>query len=213
MEHILIHPTYFPSIAHMVAVAKAKTVHLERCDNYQKQSYRNRMYIAHSNGVLTLNIPVKHNKNGERQQSATVKTEPAFPWQRDHWRSIQNAYRTSPFFEYYEDELAPIFTTPPENLIELNTASFLLVCELLGLTPEIRYTSAYFKDFALGTDLRNLVDFKKTKLTPFEPYTQVLEASHGFLNNLSVMDLLFNEGPASSSYLERQNLDFIPSPK
>ena len=110
MESILLHPTYYPSIEQMAAIAQAKNVVFEAQDNYQKQTYRNRCYIAHTNGTLLLNIPIKHSKGGNRQKTKEVVVENAFPWQKEHWRSIQNAYRTSPFFEFYEDELHPFFT-------------------------------------------------------------------------------------------------------
>lgn len=211
MDTIVLHPTYFPNIAQMVAVAQTKTVLFEAHDNYQKQTYRNRMYIAHSNGKLSLNIPVKHGVKGERQKSAEVLVENNFNWQRDHWRSIQNAYRTSPFFEFYEDDIAPLFLTPANKLYELNLASFNLICDLIGLSPELDFTGSYSAQYKTELDLRPLANFKKTARFNCQPYTQVLEASHGFLNNLSVLDLLFNEGPASLSYLENHPHAFSPS--
>ena len=109
---ILLHPTYFPSIVQMVAMAQADKIVFEVEDNYQKQTYRNRAYIAHSNGKLTLNVPIKHSKNGGRQKTKEVHVENSFPWQSQHWKSLQTAYRTSPFFEFYEDDLAPLFQEP-----------------------------------------------------------------------------------------------------
>lgn len=106
MKTILLHPSYFPSIEQMAHIAQSEKVIWEVEDNYQKQTYRNRAYIAHSNGKLLLNIPIKHNKNGVRQQTKDVRMENDFPWQDHHWKSLQSAYRTSPFFEYYEDDLA-----------------------------------------------------------------------------------------------------------
>jgi len=188
----------------MVAVAQAQTVYIERWDNYQKQTYRNRTYIAHSNGRLILNVPIKHTANGVRQKTAEVQTENDFPWLRDHWKSIQTAYRTSPFFEFYEDDLAPLFNTPVTNLFEFNMRVFDLICELIGLSPTIKLTTSYEPIFTSGTDLRTLAAFKKAPPFTCTPYTQVLEASHGFLNNLSILDLLFNQGPATLDYLEQQ---------
>ena len=101
MKKILLHPAYFPSIIQMIAVTQAEHVVLEIEDNYQKQTYRNRTYIAHTNGKLLLNIPIRHVKNGNRQKTKNVIIENDFPWQSHHWKSIQTAYKTSPFFEYY----------------------------------------------------------------------------------------------------------------
>ena len=129
MESILVHPTYFPSIAQMVAVSQAKKVVFEVAGNYQKQSYRTRAYIAHSNGKLLLNIPIKH--TGKRQKSKEVMVENDFPWQSQHWKSLETAYRTSPFFEFYEDELYPLFNEPAERLLDHNIRIFNTVCELI----------------------------------------------------------------------------------
>lgn len=204
---ILLHPSYFPSIAQMVAVAHATKVVFEMDDNYQKQTYRNRAYIAHANGILLLNVPIKHTKDGRRQKTRDVQIENAFPWQSHHWKSLQSAYRTSPFFEFYEDELMPLFQEKAHGLMEHNLKAFDLLCELIGIEIEVEYTSEYFKN-PEQKDLRYLIDAKKEKQHPLVPYTQVLEANHGFLPNLSVLDLLFNEGPNALHYLESQQLNF-----
>ena len=138
MESILVHPTYFPSIAQMVAVSQAEKVVFEVAGNYQKQSYRTRAYIAHSNGKLLLNIPIKH--TGKRQKSKEVMVENDFPWQSQHWKSLETAYRTSPFFEFYEDELYPLFNEPAERLLDHNIRIFNTVCELIELEVPITYT-------------------------------------------------------------------------
>lgn len=205
MKTILIHPSYFSSIAQMAAVAQADKVVFEVMDNFQKQTYRNRMYIAHSNGKLLLNIPVKHNKNSTRQKTRDVIAENDFPWQELHWKSLQSAYRTSPFFEYYEDDLEPLFTEPAENLMAHNLKIFHLLCDLLGLNIEISKTDSYEKNPAI-TDLRFLVDAKRKSLFEAKAYTQVHGANHPFLPNLSVLDLLFNEGTNALAYLEKSKI-------
>ncbi|MEZ4858151.1 MAG: WbqC family protein [Flavobacteriaceae bacterium] len=202
---ILLHPTYFPSITQMVTVAQAKGVVFEVEDNYQKQTYRNRTHIAHSNGKLALHIPIKHAKNGERQKTKEVQIENSFPWQSLHWKSLQTAYRTSPFFEYYEDDLEIVFKNPVTNLMDHNLHIFNIICELIGLEIPITKTTEYFKN-PEQKDLRYLVNAKKEAHVSLLPYTQVLQGNRGFLNNLSVLDLLFNEGPNTMHYLEKQNL-------
>ncbi|MBT8255919.1 MAG: WbqC family protein [Bacteroidia bacterium] len=204
---ILIHPTYFPSIAHMVAVVRAEEVVFERFDNFQKQTYRNRTYIAHSNGKLLLNVPIKHTKSGKRRKTSEVEVENSFPWQSQHWKSLQSAYRTSPFFEFYEDELAPLFEIPVVGLLDHNLVVFETVCELLGLETHFSFTTVY-EPTPTCTDLRKLVEAKNEPDHGFDPYTQVLESHHGFLPNLSILDLLFNEGPNALLYLESQKLSF-----
>ena len=205
MNTILIHPSYFPSIAQMTAIAQAKDIIFEIHDNYQKQTYRNRAYIAHSNGKLLLSVPVKHAKDGSRQKMAEVEVENEFPWQAHHWKSIQSAYRTSPFFEFYEDDLKELFTKPVTSLLEHNVRIHEILCDLLGLTVATSYTRSYEKN-SKHTDLRNLINVKKEPKYPLQPYIQVLEENHGFLPNLSVLDLLFNEGTNALNYLESQEI-------
>jgi hypothetical protein len=208
MSKILIHPAYFPSVLQMVAVAQAKEVILEVHGNYQKQTYRNRTYIAHNNGKLLLNIPVKHTRDGTRQQMQNVAVENDFPWQSHHWKSIQTAYRTSPFFEYYEDDLKHLFTEPVHRLLDLNLKIFDLLLGLLGISVQVSKSETY----ELSTenwDLRSLVEVKSDKGYSFSPYTQVLQEHHGFLPNLSVLDLIFNEGPAALHYLESQEITLV----
>ncbi|MEH6765018.1 MAG: WbqC family protein [Aequorivita antarctica] len=205
MKTILLHPSYFPSIEQMVAVAQSEKVVFEVADNYQKQTYRNRMFIAHSNGKLLLNIPIKHNKLGKRQKTKEVMVENDFPWQEQHWKSLQSAYRTSPFFEYYEDDLKPLFTEPVGNLMEHNLKIFDLLCELIGIEVEVSKTTS-FETAPEMIDLRILINSKRKSDFEGEAYTQVHEANHPFLPNLSVLDLLFNEGPNALTYLESHSL-------
>ncbi|MBX2828591.1 MAG: WbqC family protein [Flavobacteriaceae bacterium] len=204
---ILVHPSYFPSIAQMIAMVQADRVVFEMEDNYQKQTYRNRAHIAHANGLLLLNVPVKHSKNKDRQKTKDVEVEGNFQWQLQHWKSLQSAYRTSPFFEYYEDELAPLFHEPVTGLMDHNMAIFEIICELLGADIPYDLTTKYDKETPLK-DLRYLIASKKEKVFPLESYTQVHQKNHGFLPNLSVLDLLFNEGPNALNYLESQQLEF-----
>jgi len=203
---ILIHPAYFPNIAHMAAVVQADGVVFEIEDNYQKQTYRNRAYIAHANGRLSLNIPIKHSHNGARQATKTVEIDNSFPWQSQHWKSLQTAYRTSPFFEYYEDEIHPLFDEPANELLAFNLKIYETLCELIGIDSNFELSKEYFKN-PDQKDLRQFINAKKEPLYNFQPYSQVLQEHHGFLPNLSVLDLLFNEGPNTLSYLENQKLD------
>ena len=201
----LLHPTYFPSIAQMVFVAQADGVVFEIEDNYQKQTYRNRAYIAHANGRLALNVPIKHSKNGRRQKTKEVTVENNFPWQSQHWKSLQTAYRTSPFFEFYEDDLYPLFKQKADKLLDHNLFIYQTLCELIGLDSDYETSTEYFKEPA-QKDLRYLVNAKKKVNYHLEPYTQVLESHHGFISNLSILDLLFNQGPNTLNYLESQKL-------
>jgi hypothetical protein len=204
MKPILIHPSYFPSISHYIALVNADAVTLEMEDNFQKQTNRNRMYIYSPNGIQLLNIPIKHSKTAH-QRIQDVKLETAFDWQKQHFKSLEAAYRTSPFFEYFEDDLMPIFTTKHTFLMDLNLQTMELVSKCLGMDFNYTSTTEYFNEVPNHEDLRHLINGKKDA-TQLEPYTQVFGEKHGFINNLSILDLLFNEGRYAKDYLKRQTL-------
>lgn len=201
---ILIHPTYFPSISHFVAMVKANSVTFEMEDNFQKQTNRNRMYIYSPNGIQLLNIPIKHSKE-LHQKTKDVRLETAFDWQKQHFKSLEAAYRTSPFFEYYEDAIAPIFNKKHTFLMDLNFETIEIVKKCLGLTLEEHKTIEYFHEVPNLEDYRILANGKKDNAS-FEEYTQVFEEKHGYLNNLSILDLLFNEGRYALEYLKKQTI-------
>ncbi len=201
---ILIYPTYFPSVSHYVAMAHADSVTLEVEDHFQKQTNRNRTYIYSPNGVQLLNIPVKHTRNAH-QKTKDVRLETAFDWQKQHFKSLEAAYRSSPFFEYFEDALIPVFTKKHEFLLDLNLETMALVSKCLNTDFQFSKTTEYFHDVPQFKDLRYLARGQKDN-AQFEPYTQVFGNKHGFLNNLSVLDLLFNEGRFALEYLQKQTL-------
>jgi hypothetical protein len=201
----LIHPTYFPSISHFSAMAKSNLVTFEMEDHYQKQTNRNRTYIYSPNGIQLLNIPVKHSKESH-QKTKDVRLETAFDWQKQHFKSLEAAYRTSPFFEYFEDAIQPIFTKKHTFLMDLNLETIAIVTKCLGMKLEFTKTTEYFHEVHDFVDFRKLADGKKD-ISIFEPYTQVFGDKHGFLNNLSILDLLFNEGRFALNYLKEQQIN------
>ncbi|WP_412463694.1 WbqC family protein [Flavobacterium mekongense] len=204
MNNILIHPGYFPSVSHFVAIAQSNLVTFEMDDNFQKQTNRNRMYIYSPNGIQLLNIPIKHSKEAH-QKTKDVKLETAFDWQKQHFKSLEAAYRTSPFFEYFEDDIAPIFQKKHTFLMDLNLETMSIVSKCLGLAFDYNETTEYFHEVTDKTDLRALINGKKDT-SVFEPYTQVFGEKYGYLNNLSILDLLFNEGRYALDYLKKQTL-------
>lgn len=211
--NILIHPLYFGSIEQFVAIAQADGVTFEKHDNYQKQTYRNRTYIATPEGPLLLNIPIKHTSKGKRgerervhQKYKDVKIENDFRWQREHWKSIQIAYRSSPFFEFYEDDFAPLYQKPHTFLMDFNLETFAILKEALRLDITVDFTETYQPKPLEIQDFRTLAIAKNTTGFQPEPYIQVQEKHHRFLPNLSIIDLLFNMGPQSLPYLKNQQL-------
>lgn len=210
MDTVLLHPCYFGPVSQFVAILKANAVLFENEDNYQKQTYRNRMYIYGANGKLLLNIPIKHSGDkSQHQKYREVRIENDFDWQKQHWKSLQTVYRTSPFFEFYEDEFYPLYHKKYDFLIDFNYDCLELALDCLQL--ELDYTKT--KEFILHPegviDARKLVQAKGVKKHIFEPYTQVFASKFGYLNDLCIIDLIFNEGPNALNYLESQELKLV----
>lgn len=204
---LLLHPTYFPSISHFVAIATGEEITFEMEDNYQKQTNRNRTYIYSPNGIQLLNIPIKHTLD-RHQKTKDVKIETAFDWQKQHFKSLEAAYRTSPFFEFFEDEIAVVFKKKEAFLMDLNLKTIEIIVKCLRAKLNFNSTTEYFHESINHIDFRALVDGKKDK-TSFEKYTQVFGEKHGFINNLSVLDVLFNEGNYTLDYLKKQKKALI----
>lgn len=199
----LLHPTYFPSISHFAVMAQSDKIVFEMDDNFQKQTNRNRMYIYSPNGVQMLNIPIKHSSS-LHQKTRDIQLETTFDWQKQHFKSLESAYRNSPFFEFFEDDIAPIFKKKHTFLMDLNLQTIEIVSKCLGLHFEVFQTHEYFRN-PLQTDFRSLVNGKKDGYE-FESYPQVFQEKFGYINNLSILDLLFNEGRHALTYLKNQQL-------
>lgn len=200
----LIYPTYFPNIAHSVAMANTDSVYFEVCDNYQKQSFRNRAEIYGANGKIALTVPVSYTQKN-RQLYKDVKIANEDKWQLQHLKSLQSAYSMSPFFEFYIDDLMPIFEKRFQYILDLNFTCFEILND--SLQSEISYskTNSFEKSIVNKKDMRHLV--KRNYQAPnFDAYTQVFTEKNGFISNLSILDLLFNEGPNSEIYLKQQTL-------
>lgn len=203
--NILIHPTYFPSVAHFAAMLQASHITFEVEDNFQKQTNRNRTYIYSPNGKQLLNIPIKHSGNIPHQKLKEIQIDYSENWQKQHYKSLEMAYRSSPFFEYFEDDLLPLFENKTKFLIDYNFEVFEVLQSCLGTNLEFDKTTEFIKKPEDIKDFRYLVDGKRM-INQFEPYTQVFEEKHGFLTDLSVLDLLFNEGRYAVDYLKKQEL-------
>lgn len=204
--HYLLHPTAFPNIATLATVVQ-KSVSWEVEDNFQKQTYRNRYHICTDQGLHKLSIPIKHVGGADgRQKYKEVQIDNSDSWQVQHWRTLQTAYRTSPFFEFYEDDLAPLFQTEFKFLMDFNWKSLAFLQDALQKEHQNQHTTKYSKVFEDGIDYRSLVNAKRSPDTTFEPYSQVFGDRHGFVPNTSALDLLFNEGPNALSYLKNQTL-------
>lgn len=173
---------------------------IEINDFFIKQTIRNRCAIYGANGKLHLTVP-KNRKNSSKTVIKDLKISYNHKWQKEHWQSLVSSYRSTPFFEYYEDEMNVLFHKKYINLIDLNLEMLNFISKKIGISTEFKFTSSYSKIIEQN-DLRNY-QFNSVELPR---YIQVFENKHGFIPNLSILDLLFNEGNNSKNYLESLKL-------
>jgi len=183
-------------------------IYIEACENYQKQSYRNRCRFYAADGVQDLNIPIVHEGGTHKLPVSELKIDWSKPWLQQHQRAIISAYRTSAYFEYYMDDFFATYEQKPDRLIELNTSLLRFLIEKTGLAVDLRFTEKYSRDGISCTDLRETIHPKRpndilARLQLEKPYFQVFAQKHGFQSDLSSIDLLFNEGPESVLYLKK----------
>ena len=168
--------------------------------NYIKQTYRNRTFIHSANGLQILTVPVKHSKI--KFSMLEAKIDNSIAWQKNHWRSIESAYSSSPFFEFYKDSLEKIYIKEYIYLTKFNLDIIKLILEW----TDIEMKSELSKDYKIGyensLDLRKNMENKNYSCSENLKYRQVFSDKNGFLNDLSIIDLIFNEGPNSISYLK-----------
>lgn len=180
-------------------MAKYSSVYVEACENYQKQSYRNRCRIYAENGVQALNFPVKHENGTFSLPIKQIRVDYSTPWVRKTMRCIDSAYKSSAFYDFYRDELAAILESGPLTLWELDMKIIRFFMRKIGISAVLLETETFdplceeIHPKRPNTILRDLGVEKE--------YYQVFAERHGFISGLSVMDLLFNEGPASLDYL------------
>jgi hypothetical protein len=193
---ILIHPNYFPNIHQFIQIIKANNILFEVSDNYQKQTFRNRTYIYGANGKLGLFIPVIHtHKNRELFKDVKISYESN--WMDLHLKSLQSAYRSSPYFEYFEDDFIKLYSEKEKFLADFNIKCIKLISNLLDLDLDFKISSEYVEKTNDIIDLRDLSNARKEKKIETPKYIQVFESKHGYLNNLSILDLIFSEGKNS----------------
>ena len=193
---ILIHPNYFPNIHQFRQIIKANSILLEVSDNYQKQTFRNRTYIYGANGKLGLFIPVIHTHKN-RELFKDVKISYDSNWMDLHLKSLQSAYRSSPYFEYFEDDFIKLYSEKEKFLADFNIKCIKLISNLLDLDLDFKISNEYVKKTNDIIDLRDLSNARKQKKIETPKYIQVFESKHGYLNNLSILDLIFSEGTNS----------------
>ena len=207
MTSALLSTTYFGPVQWYQKLYRYDSVCIDHQETFQKQTYRNRCLIATTQGIQALTVPVVHDASNV---ISDIRISDHGNWRHLHWQALQTAYGDSPFFEYYEDDLRPFFTEHRwERLVDYNESICQKMCELLDIQPTIVQTSDFRlqpssppsinpDDFRQGINPKH--PFEDTDFQP-RPYYQVYQQKHGFLPNLSILDLLFNMGPESIFYL------------
>lgn len=195
---LIVSSTYLGPISYYACMIASKKVVMECYDNYEKQSYRNRCCILTANGVQDLTIPVE--KTGKTIMK-DVRISMHDDWQIKHWRAIESAYNSSPFFEYYADDFKPFYEKKWKYLFDFNQEIQQTVLQLLESELEIEHTINYQTYTNDSVDLRQQVHPKKNSNTLHNQYYQVFGLKFGFTPNLSIIDLLFNMGPESQLIL------------
>ena len=241
MQKVLLSTTYFGPIQWYQKLYRAEEVFIERCESFQKQTYRNRCLIATTNGLQALTFPVERLSTINTIKDLRISDHGN--WRHLHWNALKSAYGESPFFDYYQDDIRPFFEQRWDYLFDFNEAIREKMCELLDIQPSVSYTKEFTvyslsscvpavasgkaertDDYSKGSEglaskstvnckpstVNNITDFRSS-IRPKHPepdpdftpkrYYQVYEQKHGFLPNLSILDLLFNMGPESIFYL------------
>lgn len=193
---------YLPPIDYVRVVSQSENTFIESCENYQKQSYRNRCHIYSANGLLPLIIPVLREDNHSVKISE-IKIDYSKEWQKQHWRAIVSAYKSSPFFDYYQDDIIPFYQEKENSLFDFNYKLLKTLLDLIGVDYLLDITKSFNQDYK-ECDYRELIHPKRPSIFNTNEngrYRQVFTHKHGFIPNLSIIDLLFNEGPNAISFL------------
>lgn len=210
VKNVLLSSAYLAPVQYYTKLISYETVWIELWEHFLKQSYRNRCTILTANGAQNLSIPVTEGSNSKRFVKE-VRISYDHPWQKLHWRAILSAYNNAPFFEYYADSLAPFFHHQKWHfLIDFNKEVQSVILKELNENVAVETTQSYVTSDAVLPDchdFRSSIDPKVSRQKEdhnFQPsiYMQVFQEKFGFTPNLSIIDLLFNEGPMAVGVLK-----------
>ena len=191
-KSILLSSAYLPDLTYLSEVLHADTIYIEQQEHFVKQTHRNRCDILTSNGKLTLSIPLL--KSGEKELIGNKRISYAENWQHQHWRSITSAYKSSPYFEFFEYEFKHFYTTKFDLLIDFNTKLLQTVLHILRIKKEILFTNEFVLNPIDSMDLREYSHSSLHEKINQTPYYQVFADKLGFIPQVSCMDALFNVG-------------------
>ena len=203
MESVVTTLFYFPSVSICAAMLQSNMCLLENHDHFQKGSFRNKCFIAGPNGKQLLSIPLEQGKH-QQKPYREVRISYQQDWQINHWRSIKTAYGSAPFYDYYSDDIHQLITTKEPLLWNLNMRILDWLRGKLFDEKQIELTQSFIKNYdPIISDLRENPSPRKSSENIIElpPYEQVFTDRHGFMNDLSILDLLFCMGPEARIYL------------
>lgn len=197
MSTVHLSSAYLAPVQYYCKLFSFESVVIETTENYLKQTYRNRCLIATANGIQALSIPIEKPQT-EKCLTKDIRISDHGQWRHLHWHALISGYGTSPFFEYYQDDFALFYEQKFDFLFDFNEQLMFTVCKLVDIQTNISYTTRY--EETVKNDFREQIRPKHLIADPAfvpKPYYQVFQEKHGFLPNLSIIDLLFNMGPES----------------
>ncbi|MDX2174551.1 MAG: WbqC family protein [Bacteroidota bacterium] len=204
--NILLSTAYWPNLHYFFYVLNAESIFIEKHEHYQKQSFRNRTQILSANGILNLSIPVVNNN---KQIITDIEICYKENWQKNHWRAITSAYKNSPYFEFFEEDIYPFYITQFKYLFEYNFLQLQLILKLLKRPKSIYFSDSYEITTEKKLDFRNLIHPKinvendESVATAINTnYYQTFSSKFNFTPNLSILDVLFNMGLDTLKILE-----------
>ncbi len=204
LNPILLSTAYFAPVHFYALCLQHEPVYIEQYENFPKQTYRNRCVISGGNGPISLVVPVVKGR-GPKVLIKDLQISYDTEWQRNHWQTIVSAYNSSPYFEYYQDDLLPFFQNKTQYLLDYNLKIHETICDALDIENKVKLTSDFEAVPENTFNLREGISpkVKKNPDSEFQPktYTQVFSDKFGFLPDLSILDLLFNEGPNAYTLL------------
>jgi hypothetical protein len=190
----------FPNLQWWAQAAEATTVYFDQAEHFEKMTFRNRYTVAGANGPIKLSIPLDQGRD-QRAAMCDVRISNGEKWQLNHWRTISSVYRRAPYFEHYEHSLQQLFDQPYTHLPHFCLATVQLLRQHAGFTFQVGFADAYLKQYtAEYTDLRGLKPASDKSITP--AYYQLFAERNGFVPNLSLLDLLFSEGPYTANWIK-----------
>jgi len=211
MQTVVLSSAYWPNLQYFYYILNAQHVFIEKHEHYQKQSFRNRTQILSANGVLNLTIPIKN--YSEKKSINEVEIFYKEKWQKNHWRAIESAYKNSPYFEFFEEEIKMFYSKEYQFLFEYNNSQLECLLKILRVKKQILFSDNFEKEFTDKLDLRNSIhpklDFNLDKQSIEKislKYYQTFEDKFKFTPNLSILDLIFNKGLEAVDYLSEKNL-------